>query len=139
MGISSSPARSIPRRQGDGSDSLHGCVQFGLGSPVRPRSTREQWSASQRSWHINALEMQAFIDAVRDFLPHLRSRVVRLMCDNAVQGCHASGKSQGKNHFFKVRELSGNLKKCQGNSEKGQMSGKCQGISCKDFDKYIMS
>ena len=35
MGISSSPARSTPRRQGDGSDSLHGCVQFGLGSPDR--------------------------------------------------------------------------------------------------------
>ena len=31
VGISSSPARSTPRRQGDGSDSLHGCVQFGLG------------------------------------------------------------------------------------------------------------
>ena len=35
VGISSSPARSTPRRQGDGSDCLHGCVQFGLGSPVR--------------------------------------------------------------------------------------------------------
>ena len=35
VGISSSPTRSIPRRQGKGSDSLHGCVQFGLGSPVR--------------------------------------------------------------------------------------------------------
>ena len=35
VGISSSPARSTPRHQGDGSDSLHGCVQFGLGSPVR--------------------------------------------------------------------------------------------------------
>ena len=35
MGISSSPATSTPRRQGDGSDSLHGCVQFGLGSPIR--------------------------------------------------------------------------------------------------------
>ena len=33
--IRSSPARSTPRRQGDGSDSLHRCVQFGLGSPVR--------------------------------------------------------------------------------------------------------
>ena len=48
------------------------------------------------------------------------------------QSCHASGKSQEKFYFFKVRELSGNLKKCQGNSERGQMSGKCQGISCKD-------
>ena len=33
--IPSSPARSTPRRQGDGSKSLHRCLQFGLGSPVR--------------------------------------------------------------------------------------------------------
>ena len=33
--IPSSPARSTPRRQGDRSDSLHRCVQFGLWSPVR--------------------------------------------------------------------------------------------------------
>ena len=39
------------------------------------------------------------------------------------QGCHTSGKSRGKFYFFKVGELSGNLKNCQGNSEKGQMSG----------------
>ena len=35
VGISSSSARYSPRHQGDGSDSLHRCVQFGLGSPVR--------------------------------------------------------------------------------------------------------
>ena len=33
--IPSSPARSTPRHQGDGSNSLHRCVQFGLGSPFR--------------------------------------------------------------------------------------------------------
>ena len=33
--IPSSPARSTPRHQGDGSISFHRCVQFGLGSPVR--------------------------------------------------------------------------------------------------------
>ena len=33
--IPSSPARSTPRHQGDGSNSLHRWVQFGLGSPVR--------------------------------------------------------------------------------------------------------
>ena len=55
------------------------------------------------------------------------------------QGCHTSGKSQGKFYFFKVRELSGNLKNCQGNSEKGQMSGKCQGIPYLDFEKYVIS
>ena len=64
VGISSSPTESSPRHQGNGSDSLHGCVQFGLGSPVR----LGLWSASQRSWHINVLEMQAVIKAVRDFL-----------------------------------------------------------------------
>ena len=35
VGISSSPARSTPRHHGAGSNSLHGCIQFGLGSPVR--------------------------------------------------------------------------------------------------------
>ena len=35
MGISSSPTRSSPRHQGNGSQSFHGYVQFGLGSPVR--------------------------------------------------------------------------------------------------------
>ena len=33
--IPSNPARSTPRHQGEGSNSLHRCVQFGLGSPVR--------------------------------------------------------------------------------------------------------
>ena len=33
--IPSSPARSTPRHQGNGSNSLHRCVQFWLGSPVR--------------------------------------------------------------------------------------------------------
>ena len=28
--------------------------------------------------------MQAVINAMRAFLPHLKSRLVRLMCDNAV-------------------------------------------------------
>ena len=59
---------------------------LGWGAQLGSRSTRGLWSASQRSWHINALEMQAVINAVRDFLPHLRSRVVRLMFDNAVTG-----------------------------------------------------
>ena len=33
--IPTSPARSTPRHQGGGSNSLHRCVQFGLGSPIR--------------------------------------------------------------------------------------------------------
>ena len=52
----------------------------GWGAQLGSRSTQGQWSVSQRSCHINILEMQAVIYAVRDFLPQLRSRVVRLMC-----------------------------------------------------------
>ena len=56
----------------------------GWGAQLGSHSTQGQWSASQRSCHINVLEMQAVIYAVRDFLPHLRYRVVWLMYDNAV-------------------------------------------------------
>ena len=35
VGISCSPTGSSSRHQGNGSDALHSCVQFGLGSPVR--------------------------------------------------------------------------------------------------------
>ena len=51
--IPSSPARSTTRHQGDGSNSLHRCVQFELGSQLGSRSTRGRWSASQRSCHIS--------------------------------------------------------------------------------------
>ena len=56
----------------------------GWGALLGSYSTQGQWSASQRSCRINVLEMQAVINTVRDFLPHLRSRVVRLMYDKAV-------------------------------------------------------
>ena len=49
-----------------------------------PLAAREKDVASQRSCHINVLEIQAIINAVRTFRPHLRFRVVRLICDNAV-------------------------------------------------------
>ena len=66
-------------------------------------STQGQWSASQRSWHINALEMQAVINAVRDFLPHLRSRVVRLMCDNAVTVAYI--KNEGGTQWYTLMQM----------------------------------
>ena len=43
-------------------------------------------------------------------------------------GCPRSGKKSGKKYFFKVRELSGNFKICQGILEFKQKSGKSQGI-----------
>ena len=57
---------------------------LGWGAQLGSCLIQGQWSASLRSSHINVLEMQAIINAVRGSLPHLRSRVVWLMCDNAV-------------------------------------------------------
>ena len=50
----------------------------GWGAQLRSHSAWWRWS-----YHINVLEMQAVINAVRAFLPHLRPQVVHLMCDNA--------------------------------------------------------
>ena len=75
----------------------------GWGAQLGSRSTRGQWSASQRSWHINALEMQAVINAVSDFLPHLRSRVVRLMCDNAVTVAYI--KNEGGTRSYTLMQM----------------------------------
>ena len=41
-----------------------------------------------------------------------------------MHGCHRSGKSQGKNNFFKVREKSGNFNLSQGKWKFKKKSGK---------------
>ena len=69
------------------------------GEPVRLTLDTGRWSASQRSCHINVLEMQAVIYAMRDFLPRLRSWVVRLMCDNAVTYIKNKGGGHQIAHF----------------------------------------
>ena len=70
----------------------------GWGARLGSHSTQGQWSASQRLCHINVLEMQAVIYAVRDFLPHLRYRVVRLMCDNAVTVAYIKNEGGTRSH-----------------------------------------
>ena len=71
---------------------------LGWGAQLGSCSTRGQCLASQRSWHINALEMQAVINAVRDFLPHRRSRVIRLMCDNAMTVAYIKNEGGTRSH-----------------------------------------
>ena len=51
-------------------------------------------------------------------MPYMNSYLL-----NLYQGVHGQGKSQGKNFFFKVRELSGNFEICQGILEFKQKSG----------------
>ena len=70
----------------------------GWGAQLGSHSTQGQWSASQRLCHINVLEMQAVIYAVRDFLPHLRYRVVRLMCDNVVTVAYIKNEGGTRSH-----------------------------------------
>ena len=70
----------------------------GWGAQLGSHSTQGQWSASQRLCHINVLEMQAVICAVRDFLPLLRYHVVRLMCDNAVTVAHIKNEGGTRSH-----------------------------------------
>ena len=84
VGISSSPTRSSPHHQGKGSDSLHGCVQFGLGSPIRfMLDTGTVVSISKIVAHQRSGDA-GHHQRCETFLPHLRFWVVRLMCDNAV-------------------------------------------------------
>ena len=70
----------------------------GWGAQLGSHSTQGQWSASQRLCHINVLEMQAVICAVRDFLPLLRYHVVRLMCDNAVTVAYIKNEGGTRSH-----------------------------------------
>ena len=76
---------------------------LGWGAQLGSRSTQGQWSASQRLWHINVLKMQAVINAVRNFLPHLRFRVVRLMCDNAVTVAYI--KNEGGTRSYTLMQM----------------------------------
>ena len=56
----------------------------GWGAQLGSRTLQGTWSSQQASQHINLLEMEAVFLSVTRFLPQLKSRVVRLMCDNAV-------------------------------------------------------
>ena len=77
----------------------------GWGAQLGSRSTQGRWSASQRSWHINILEMQTVINAVVDFLPHLRSRVVRLICDNAVTVAYIKNEGGTQSYTLTLGQL----------------------------------
>ena len=91
------------------------------GAQLGSHSTQGLWSASQRSWHINILEMQAIINAMKAFLPHLRSRVVRLMCDNAVTVAYI--KNEGGTRSYTLMQLTLRLLKwCDHKARSGSRS-----------------
>ena len=73
---------------------------------------------------MQLLENFVFVEFPRFllYIPLLKSKHMKHTY-NVPQGVHGQGKSQGKNIFFKVRELSGNFEICQGILEFKQKSG----------------
>ena len=66
---------------------LYRCLQpqsHRWGHSWAPISCKGHWSGQQASHHINLLEMEAVLLSVTGFLPQLKSRVVCLICNNAV-------------------------------------------------------
>jgi len=75
----------------------------GWGAQLGSHSSLGLWSSTLQSRHINILELQAVLNAVRAFLPSLRSRAVRLMCDNATAIAYI--RNEGGTRSFKLTQL----------------------------------
>ena len=84
VGLSCGAAGGFTECPRDRDNFIHRCLQSRMGAQLGSRTLQGTWSPQQASQHINLLEMEAVFLSVTRFLPQLKSRVVRLMCDNAV-------------------------------------------------------
>ena len=75
----------------------------GWGAQLGDRSLRGSWTTPQRRQHINVLEMEALLCAVRGFIPFLRHRAVRWMCDNSVAVSYI--RKEGGTQSFQLTRL----------------------------------
>ena len=55
-----------------------------------------RWNASQQSWHINRLELEAVALSMKEFLPRLRGKRVLINTDNTTVACYIN--RQGGTH-----------------------------------------
>ncbi|XP_067682773.1 uncharacterized protein [Haliotis asinina] len=62
---------------------VRGFVPARVGRPSGPRTTSGLWSDAERLWHINNLELQAVILAVRHWLPILSNTKLLVASDNS--------------------------------------------------------
>ena len=82
--------------------------------------------------------MQAVISAVREFLPHLRSIVVRLMCDNAVTGClHQEWRGHAILHSHAGDDTPAEVVQSQGNQAGASPSGWCSVQDRSDSQHWV--
>ena len=84
VGLSCGAAGDFTECPRDRDNFIHRCLLSRMGAQLGSRTLQGTWSLQQASQHINLLEMEAVFLSVTRFLPQLKSRVVRLMCDNAV-------------------------------------------------------
>ena len=75
----------------------------GWGAQFGHRSIHGLWTPAQQQQHINLLELEAVLKAVRGFLPYIRHKVVRLMCDNATAVLYI--KKEGGTNSFRLTRL----------------------------------
>ena len=75
----------------------------GWGAQLDHRAIQGFWTPAQQDQHINVLELEAVLKAVRGFLPVLRHKVVRLMCDNATAVSYI--KKEGGTKSFRLMRL----------------------------------
>ena len=84
LGLSCGAAGGFTECPRDRDNFIHRCLQSRMGVQLGSRTLQGKWSPQQASQHINLLEMEAVFLSVTRFLLQLKSRVVRLMCNNAV-------------------------------------------------------
>ena len=68
----------------------------GWGAHVDSLVASGTWTPDQSEWHINLLEMEAVLLALREFLPTLAGEDVRLFTDNTTVACYLN--KQGGAH-----------------------------------------
>ena len=75
----------------------------GWGAQLGSRTLQGTWSPRQASQHINLLQMEGVFLSVTRFLPQPKSRVVRLMCDNAMVVSYIN--KEGGSKSFRLTRL----------------------------------
>ena len=80
---------------------------LGWGAVWQSRTARGQWSAADRTDHINVLELRAVHLALQHFLPFLRGRHVLIRSDNTSTVCHIN--HQGGTKSARLLQVSTDL------------------------------
>ena len=62
-----------------------------------------QWSEQESLMHINLLELEAVVRALREFCPHLRGKRVMLLTDNTTVACYVNKQGGARSSSLSLR------------------------------------